>query len=52
VTTERTRTWIEDGRTEVDTVTARYRPEGIGCDGRSTVPTTTPPTTSVPTTVP
>lgn len=54
VTTERTRTWLEDGRTEVDTVTARYRPEGIGCDGRSTVPTTTasPTTTSVPTSVP
>ncbi|MEZ5245181.1 MAG: VanW family protein [Acidimicrobiales bacterium] len=52
VTTERTRTWIESGRTEVDTVTARYRPEGIGCDGSSTIPTTTPPTTVTSTTIP
>jgi hypothetical protein len=52
VTTERTRTWVEDGRTEVDTVTARYRPEGIRCDGSSSVPTTAAPTTSVPTSVP
>ncbi|MEQ8840462.1 MAG: VanW family protein [Acidimicrobiales bacterium] len=53
VTTERTRTWVDDGRTEVDTVTARYRPEGIACDGSSTVPDENPSTTtSVPTTVP
>ena len=52
VTTERTRTWV-DGRTEIDTVTARYRPEGIGCNGASTVPTTpTPTNTTIPTTVP
>ena len=56
VTTERTRTWIEDGRTEVDTVTARYRPEGLRCDGspsdpadRATTTTSTvPPSTTVP----
>lgn len=59
VTTERTRTWVEDGHTEVDTVTARYRPEGISCNGNSTRPTTStvPPntvttTTTVPTSVP
>jgi len=54
VTTQRTRTWVDDNRTEVDTVTARYRPEGIRCDGSSTVPTTTtlPPTTTPPTTAP
>lgn len=55
VTTERTRTWV-DGRTEVDSVTARYRPEGIRCDGSSTVPTTSTTTTTTtaapPTTVP
>ena len=28
VVTERTRTWIEDGRTETDTVWAQYRPRG------------------------
>ena len=33
VTTERTRTYVEDGRTEVDSVIAVYRPEGIRCDG-------------------
>ncbi len=55
VTTERTRTWVEDGRTEIDTVTARYRPEGIACNGSSTRPTTTTTpvtTTTVPTSVP
>lgn len=54
VTTERTRTWVDDGRTEVDTVTARYRPEGINCNGTSTRPTTTtvPPSTTTSTTVP
>jgi vancomycin resistance protein YoaR len=32
VTTERTRTWLEDGRTETDTVFAVYRPaEGVNC---------------------
>jgi len=41
VTTERTRTWVDDGHTEVDTVTARYRPEGVKCDGSSSVPTST-----------
>ena len=56
VTTERTRTWLEDGRTETDTVTARYRPEGLNCDGTPSVTTTTttttttepPPTSSTP----
>ena len=55
VTTERTRTWVEDGRTGIDTVTARYRPEGIACNGSSTRPTTTTTpvtTTTVPTSVP
>ncbi len=56
VTTERTRTWV-DGRQEVDTVTARYRPEGRNCDGSNsnpsattttTVPPTVPPSTTVP----
>ena len=47
VTTERTRTWLDSDRTEVDQVVARYRPEGVACDGSSSVPTTTttPPTT-------
>jgi len=60
VTTERTRTWLSDQRTETDYVKARYRPEGISCDGQSSVPTTTttppattaPPTTAPPTTAP
>lgn len=54
VTTQRTRTWLDDGHTEIDTVTARYRPEGINCDGSSTRPTTTttPPATTTSTTVP
>jgi len=52
VTTERTRTWLDDGRTETDTVTARYRPVGVACNGSSSVPTTTtePAPTTVPTT--
>ena len=48
VVTERTRTWIEDGRTETDTVWAQYRPEGLKCDGTPSVTTTTTSTT-VPT---
>ena len=48
VTTTRTRKWLQDGSTTTDTVVARYRPEGIKCDGTSSVPTTT--TTSPPTT--
>ena len=60
VTTERTRTYLEDGRTETDTVFALYRPEGVRCDGspsdpaaRTTTTTTTttstvPPSTTVP----
>ena len=55
VVTERTRTWLEDGRTETDTVFAQYRPEGLRCDGTPSVTTTTtePPTTAEPsTTVP
>ena len=49
VTTERTRTY-EDGRLEVDHVTARYRPEGVACNGTSTRSTTTtiPTSTSLP----
>ncbi len=52
VETERTRTY-EDGRVEVDYVTARYRPEGVACNGTSTRSTTTtstsvPPSTSLP----
>ena len=52
VQTERTRVWL-DGSVEVDTVTARYRPEGLRCDGSPSNPdptttTTAPPTTSVP----
>ncbi|RMH87128.1 MAG: hypothetical protein D6683_00525, partial [Actinomyces sp.] len=31
VTTERTRTWLADGHSEVDTVFAVYRPEGVAC---------------------
>jgi hypothetical protein len=52
VHTERTRTYVDDGRVEVDSVTARYRPEGINCAGGSTRPTTTTTTTTIPTTVP
>lgn len=64
VYTDRTRTFIEDGRQEVDTVFARYRPEGLRCDGTPTVTTTTtsttiptdtttvPPDTTTTTTVP
>ncbi len=49
VTTERTRTWVDDGRTETDSVIALYRPEGTACDGSSTVPTTTSTTTTTTT---
>jgi hypothetical protein len=56
VTTERTRTYLEGGLTEIDTVFARYRPEGVRCDGspsdpadRTTTTTSTvPPATTVP----
>ena len=41
VTTERTRTYLEDGRSETDTVRALYRPEGLKCDGTPSVTTTT-----------
>lgn len=47
VTTERTRTYLEDGRTETDTVWAQYRPEGLRCDGSPSVTTTTTTTTTV-----
>jgi len=52
VQTERTRVWV-DGSVEVDSVTARYRPEGLRCDGSPSAPdatttTTAPPTSSVP----
>lgn len=43
VVTERTRTWLEGGRTETDTVFALYRPEGLLCDGTPSVTTTVPP---------
>ena len=46
VTTERTRTYLEDGRAETDTVWAQYRPEGIKCDGTPSVTTTTTSTTT------
>ncbi len=36
VTTERTRTFVDDGRQEIDSVFATYRPEGIACDGTPT----------------
>ena len=48
VVTERTRTWLEDGRTETDTVWAQYRPEGLKCDGTPSVTTTTTSTTVPP----
>lgn len=41
VFTERTRTFVADGRREVDTVVARYHPEGQLCDGTPSVSTTT-----------
>ena len=41
VLTERTRIFVEDGRREVDTVFARYHPEGMLCDGTPSVSTTT-----------
>ena len=36
VTTERTRTFVDDETEEIDTVFATYRPEGIACDGTKT----------------
>lgn len=36
VTTERTRTFVDDDREEIDSVFATYRPEGIACDGNPT----------------
>ncbi|MDW3180309.1 MAG: VanW family protein [Acidimicrobiia bacterium] len=36
VTTQRTRTFVEDGSEEIDSVFATYRPEGIACDGTPT----------------
>ena len=48
VTTERTRTYLDDGRTETDTVWAQYRPEGLKCDGSPSVTTTTTSTTVAP----
>ena len=41
VYTERTRTYVADGRQEVDTVFASYHPEGQLCDGTPSVSTTT-----------
>ncbi len=50
VITERTRTYL-DGRIEVDSVRALYRPEGVSCSGEpSRPPTTTAPTAVAPTT--
>ena len=49
VVTERTRTWLEDGRTETDTVWAQYRPEGLKCDGTPSVTSTTTSTTTTST---
>ena len=49
VVTERTRNWL-DGRTEVDTVTARYRPEGQNCDGSPSDPSVTTTTEAEETT--
>ena len=43
VTTERTRTWLEDASTVTDTVWAQYRPEGLRCDGSPTVTTSSLP---------
>lgn len=40
VYTERTRTYVEDGRKDLDTVFARYHPEGTLCDGTPSVSTT------------
>ncbi len=48
VTTERTRTFFADDRTEIDYVTALYRPTGLRCDGSSSVPTSSTTTTTVP----
>jgi vancomycin resistance protein YoaR len=36
VTTQRTRTFVDDETEEIDTVFATYRPEGIACDGSKT----------------
>jgi vancomycin resistance protein YoaR len=47
VVTERTRTWLDDGRSETDTVRALYRPEGLKCDGTPSVTTTTTTTTTI-----
>ena len=41
VFTERTRTYVDDARREVDTFFARYHPEGELCDGTPSVSTTT-----------
>ena len=41
VFTERTRTFVTDGRREVDMVFARYHPEATLCDGTPSVSTTT-----------
>lgn len=50
VVTERTRTWIADGRSETDHVWAQYRPEGLRCDGTPSVTTTTTSTSTTTTT--
>jgi vancomycin resistance protein YoaR len=49
VNTERTRTY-DDGRVDLDYFGARYRPEGLNCDGTPSDPsaTTAPPATAPP----
>ncbi len=51
VTTERTRTYLSDQRSETDLVGALYRPEGLLCDGSPSVTTTTT-IPATPTTIP
>ena len=50
VFTERTRTYLEDGHRELDTVFARYHPEATLCDGTPSVSTTTSSSTTSTTT--
>ena len=53
VTTERTRTYVADGHTEVDHVFALYQPaEGVDCAGNQTPTTSTSSTTTTSTAPP
>lgn len=56
VTTQRTRTYIDDREPVIDTVFAIYRPEGIKCNGQPSVPPAEtvppPPPTAPPPTIP